>query len=95
MINQISSDNGLPPPGSLIRILTELFWYDRSSAKEQPEKLYYVIESMQGSDTVKQCEAETLNAGSRHLTDVLNINLIIDGSPTWVEVGKKDFDLCV
>lgn len=86
----------LPPPGSLIRILSELFWYDRRRYQEKPDQLYFVVESVLGSDSQLGCEAETLRVGSSSWSEVLSINLVIDGSPTWVEVDKNDFDLiCV
>ncbi len=85
-----------PLPGSLIKILSELFWYDRRRFHEKPEQIYFVIESASCSDENLGCEAETLNVGVSSLSKGLKMNLVIDGSPTWVEVDKNDYRLlCV
>ena len=92
----LNSEVQLPLPGSLITILSELFWYDRRSLHEKPEQIYFVVESVLDSDALLGCEAETLNAGSSSWSKVLKMNLVIDGSPTWVEVDENDYNLlCV
>lgn len=96
-LDLLDDEGKLPLPGSLIKILSELFWYDRRSFHEKPEQIYFVVESLLGTNELQPgCEAETLNVGVSSLSKGLKMNLVIDGSPTWVEVDKNDYSLlCV
>jgi hypothetical protein len=94
--SESSHDHQLPLPGSLIQVNSELFWYDRRSAEERPNKIYFVVDSFEGSSKDLQCEAETIHVGLVDSHGVLTVNLIVDGSPTWVAIDKRDFEmLCV
>lgn len=79
-------------PGSLLRLKSELFWYERRS-NESPDRIYLLVDSVVGRDNDIRCEAETLHAGLHLWKDALSVNLVIDGSPTWVEIDKRDFEI--
>jgi len=98
-LDNLGKEFELPSPGSLIQILSNLFWHDKRNLRQESGQIYFVVETaLENSPDHENlfCEAETLHAGTSSLLNSIKINLMIDGSPTWVEVDKSDYNLlCV
>jgi hypothetical protein len=82
--------------GDLLRLKTELYWYDRGVWDRSPDRVCLILDADQfrPPDT---CAAGTTGWTSSTTTAVRSTTaaafLLIDGQPQWVWVVEKDVEL--
>ena len=77
--------------GSLIRLKTELYWYDGRGWDESPGQICLLLDA---ANVLMPADASTrTDADSDADTTVTDAYLLIDGSPHWVWVADKDVEL--
>jgi len=74
--------------GGLIRLPTELFWYDRGGWDDTPGRLCLLLDATATPTAV----AEASVPAAHHGADVAAL-LLIDGQPRWIWVAERDVEV--
>ena len=75
--------------GGLLRIKSELYWYDGRGPDGIPGRVCLLLDAAAGDGTL--VAARTANAATRANTAA--VLLLIDGAPHWVWVAQQDVEL--
>ena len=74
--------------GGLLRIKSQLFWYDGRGPDGAPGRVCLLLEAEQNASRVFD-----LTAAGFYAPGALAVLLLIDGCPYWVWVGPEDVEI--
>ena len=77
--------------GGLIRLKSELYWYNRGSWDENPGQICLLLDAA-GNRAVPAAATATAIA-ALHTTTPTDAYLLIDGSPHWIWAAAEDVEL--
>ena len=77
--------------GGLIRLKSELYWYDRGSWDENPGQIYLLLDAAEDATTCP--DAAVTTAAVRTQARATVAYLLIDGSPHWVWAAAEDVEI--
>jgi len=79
--------------GGLIRLKTELYWYDGRGYDNTPGRICLILDA---AAYAVHAAAGTTTAAATDIHAVVAVaHLLIDGQPAWIWLAEQDIDLLV
>jgi hypothetical protein len=79
--------------GGLIRLKTQLYWYETKSWDDNPGRICLILDATLGPARHAGVDVVATVSGGRMDDEFLAAQLMIDGSPRWVWIDKQKAEL--
>lgn len=78
--------------GGLIRLKSELYWYDRVSWDENPGQICLLLDAAENGGAANAAASRTAIMLAGCTATVTDAYLLIDGSPHWIWTVAEDVE---
>jgi hypothetical protein len=86
--------------GELLRLKTQLYWYETKSWDDNPGRVCLILDAIDSGEGEEEADAFLEGSDKRVGAEagdddykIIVAQLIIDGSPQWVALNKKNIEL--
>ena len=78
--------------GSLLRLRTELFWYDGRGHDKNPGRICLLLDAT-SAGSVELLDASAAFAASANLAATFAVHILVEGRPQWIWISEQDIEV--